>query len=317
MAVELSVLLGGVKRPVILNGQLLCVDRTPVLVSRPAYHVEYKLAGTDKYVSADDGEELIASKSAAFVRKYGDILSGTNSNPAEYLPASVDSYTGAIVLETKAFSEISRVDLHSGEFQLAKTTADLIKQFAAEYTENWFEIYLYLFNRRLSAQHMPYSVRSHLVAGLFQPLVVETRNILSPLRYGENQWFYNIFKEYEENLSLLGDNDKRISISCVAMCDIADIFRVPPMFNLDRNVWMFIVELLLLRQLNGEAAVQMTRRYPRLFSKASYNAEVSLRRQGRLPTQEELDFASHQNYAQLFASMTDYALKLNTQLRMV
>lgn len=317
MDAELSVLLGKAARPVVLNGKLLCVDKSPVLVSRSAYQVEYKVAGTGLYLPQERGEELIATQVSSFNDVYGEILNGTGMATTGFNPATIDSFTGAIILESKAFTEISRAELHDGTTQFQPRTAKLLRQFITEYTENWFEIYLYLFNRRISAQHMPFSVRSHFVAGLFQPLMIETKSLKSPLSYGENRWFYNIFREYEEFLTLSGDNDKRVSLSCVAMCDIANIFRAPVMFDLDRKVWVFIMELLLLKQLDDNSSHRMIQRYSRLFSRASYNAEAALRRQGRLLTDEELEFARHQNYAQLFARMTDYTSHLLTQLRMV
>lgn len=52
-----------------------------------------------------------------------------------------------------------------------------------EYINNYYDIYNYLFNRRLMATHMPSFVKGHLVAGLFQPIMCSTELIPSPLIY--------------------------------------------------------------------------------------------------------------------------------------
>lgn len=317
MDAGLNVLLGKVGRPVVLNGKLLCFEKSPLLVSRPGYSREYRVVGKDIYFSAEQGDQMIAEQSDEFAWKYESLLAGTGVDPAELLPPTLDSFTGAIVLENSAFHEISKLELHDGSRQFQPAVSKMLTDFVVEYTVNWFEIYLYLFNRRISAQHMPYSVRGHFVAGLFQPLIVETRSIRSPLSYGENQWFHQIFRDYEEQLRLPGESDRRLTLSAVAMCDIATVFRVPSMFNLDRKLWVFMMELLLTLRLAPEVSSEMSRQYSRLLSRVLSNPRAVLERQGRLLTAEERVLLEHQDYAALFSSMTDYVMHMNQQLRTV
>lgn len=314
MDTGLNVLLGKVGRPIVLNGKLLCWEKSPILASRPNYSCEYRVAGKDIMMPAADGDKLIEDSINEFAEKYGEILLGTGLNPKELLPPALDSFTGAIVMETVLFHEISRRELHEGGSQFKRTVVDLLNKFVLEYTKNWYEIYLYLFNRRLLAQHMPYIVKGHFVSGLYQPLLVETPKIMSPLRYGENSWLYSIFSGYEEFLYLSGERDRKISLSAVAMCDICKIFKSTVMFELDRKLWVLMVELLLMLRLDAEEASAMTKMYSRLMSRILTNPSIAARRGGRLLTDAEQENLSHYDYASLFANMADYAVKSGTQL---
>lgn len=313
----LNVLLGKVGRPVVLNGKLLCFEKSPLLISRPSYSREYRVAGKDICFNAEQGDQLIAQQSEEFALKYGALLAGTGVDMAELLPPTLDSFTGAIVLESTTFHEISKLELHDGSRQFQSAVTKMLTDFVVEYTVNWFEIYLYLFNRRIFAQHMPYSVKGHFVAGLFQPLLVETRSIRSPLSFGENQWFYQIFRDYEEPLRLPGESDRRLSLSAVAMCDVATVFRVPTMFNLDRKLWVFMMELMLTLRLAPDVSSAMSQQYSRLLGRVLSNPRATLERQGRLLTAEEQARMEHLDYATLFSSMTDYVMHMNQQLRTV
>lgn len=316
MVSGLNVLLGKVGRPVVVNGKLLTQGKTPILISRPNYSREYRLTGAG--YTPVNGDAAIKKVVQEFTERYQQVIPGSDLEALQqFLPPVLDSFTGAIVLETVLFHEMAKPELHDGTQQFQAGVYELLRAFVAEYTENWFEVYIYLFNRRIAAQHMPFSVRGHFVSGLFQPLMVETKQIISPLSFGENKWMYSVLQPYEEYLHLPGENDKRISLSCVAMCDIASVFGTVTMFELDRKLWVFLVVLMLLLCLEDSRSSAFANKYPRLFSQVLANPRLTLERQGRLLTAEEQDNLSHREYATLFAHMTNYAQTKDKQLKVI
>lgn len=316
MVAQLKGLLGKTNRPIVVNGKLLCMGRNLVAAHLSNYKLAFDVLGLNQDLSASFGELMINQEIRRFRDAYDEILNGTGLD-ADALDMSVDQFTGAVIIETPAYRELIKREMHETGRQYNHTMTALIRQFMVEYTVNWFDNYVYLFNRRIAAQHMPIMVRGHFVAGLYQPLIVGTKSLPSPLLYGANQWFYNLLSGGEEYLERSSDSTRKLDLSCVAMCDVADTFHTPVIYELDRKVWMLMVELVVLSKLSEEATSEVTKKYNFLFRKALYNPLESSRSEGRMLTEEQRDAAIHRNNAQLFSSMVDFVSKMDTQLRTV
>lgn len=317
MVKQLKGLLGKTNRPIVINGSLLSMDRSLIVAHLSNYKVIFETLGSGGLsISADQAEKHMYQKIQAFQEKYDSVLAGTDIDPTQII-MSVDQFTGAVVIETPSYKELLRKEMHELDKQYSKRISDLTRDFITDYTANWFDSYVYLFNRRIAAQHMSIAVRGHFVAGLYQPLVVGTKSFPSPILYGRNRWLYDIFSGSEEYLERPADSNRRLELSCVAMCDVCSVFNTPVIFELDRKVWMLMIELLLLSKLSEEASTAVIKRYNSLFRKALYNPVNSSRNEGRILTDDQALLAEHHNNAQLFAAMMDYASKIDKQLRTV
>lgn len=313
MVVQLKGLLGKTNRPIVVNGKLLTSGRSPITACLQNYHVTFNVAGTQNEIPSDVADAMITSYLLEFREKYDSVLAGTNI-VTDGVEADVDSFTGAVIIETPSYKRLLEQDMHDLRHQFNQKVTALAHDFIVDYTSNWFDNYLCLFNRRIAAQHMPINVRSHFVSGLYQPLVVGTSKLPSPLSYGCNEWFLNILHNDEEYLETDTGSNRKLNLSCIAMCDIAKAFNTPVVFELDRKVWMLMVELLLLSKLDDAASSMMVRRYQHLFQKAVYDPLQNSRSEGRILTEDQKRDAVHRSSAQLFSAMMNYATKLNTQL---
>lgn len=317
MVALLKGLLGKSNRPIVINGKLLCQGRNPVVVSLLNYRVVFSVLGSNEEIASEAGENMITQVIKDYGSRYDEILSGARGIVADEVSASVDTFTGAVILETPAYQALSREDMHRVGVQHSTTVSQLVHDFVAEYTMDYFDSYVYLLNRRIAAQHMPIMVRGHFVSGLFQPLVVGTKAIPSPFVYGENHWFHDILASQEEYLERSMDSTRKLDLSCVAMCDICSTFQTPVIYELDRKVFMLMLELILLSQLNQESSAVLIKKYNHLFKRALYNPEQAARSAGQRLTEEQLADAKHRNAAQLFTDMMDYTTKLRTAIRTV
>lgn len=294
MVTLLKGLLGKVKRPIIVNGKLLTVGRSQVVVGLTNYHVVFSVLGSGDELDTEAGETLIKKSLQQFSEQFGAILDGSDIvDSQESLDAFVDSFTGAIVIESQTYRAIYAERMHESGTQHRPEVALLVKDFVTYYTNCWMDIYVNLYNRRIGSPHSPIATRAHFVAGFFQPLLISSAALRSPLEFGQNEWFYQIFSDSEEFLERSHDYVRNLSLSCVAMCDIANCFNVPVVTELDRLDWVLMCMLVLLSQLDKDASVELSKRYGSIFKRIMGRKESVV----------------------LFSSMMDYANKIRTAVR--
>ena len=293
MVTQLKGLLGKNKRPIVVNGELLKNGRNLVVACLNNYKVEFSLLGTNTEWSVEKGTTFINERISKFVSDFGGILG--KDIGADEATAYVDAFSGAVIIETLSYQALSAEHMHDRNVQHAPQVAQLLTRFLAEYTYNYMDIFVYLFNRRIAASHAPIITRGHFVAGLFQPLIVETKALRSPLSFGGNAWVLDIFAEQAEWLERSQDYARGLNLNCVASCDIASVFGVPVVTQMDRKNWMLMLELCLLTQLEKERGLQLRDWYGLIFNSI---IESDAQRG-------------------LFAAMMDYTNKLRTGVRVV
>lgn len=260
MDAQLKGLLGKVKRPVIVNGRLLMEGRHMIVAGLNNYHAEFMEYGTDTFLSEEWGYRKIDQALAEFDKQY--VTSGWKQ--AERVDSYVDTYSGAVVIETPLYQTLSSIDTHAVSVQYNAADKAKVLEFASDHISNYYDIYLYLYNRRIAAQHMSIMARSHFVAGFYQPLVVESQGITSPLGYGENSWFHAMLGNGEKYLEHATDSIRKLNLSCIAMCDIAGVFGVAPIQEFDRKRWMLLCCLVMLSQLDPAKAKALSQKYGRM-----------------------------------------------------
>lgn len=246
---QLSELISGTaKRPIIINGRLLTDEGQMVMARRESYRVEFIRVGYGRQESVvEDGEGLMLRAVSAFNEKYGRIMGQGGGAHTDFM-ANVDTFTGAIVLHNAVFDTLMDKDnaqrLHDPTQQFPVDIQNLLRNFMVDLVAGYFIIYARLFNRRLMASHMPMFVKGHLVAGLYQPLVVATKFIDSPFRMGEFQWltsYLNSPAVLETYLERMYDTARGIELTAIAMSDLCTKLHLPLVKEMDRLHWMFML----------------------------------------------------------------------------
>ena len=69
MVVQLKGLLGKTNRPIVVNGKLLSMGRSPVTACLQNYHVTFNVLGTQNELPNDVADLLMAQQIAAFREK--------------------------------------------------------------------------------------------------------------------------------------------------------------------------------------------------------------------------------------------------------
>ena len=294
MAIQLKGLLGKTPRPIIINGKLLCEGRNPIRVYMSSFKEVYRVSGTQKELTSEQAEEMINSAITEFRTKYDSVLVGTGYDPNE-VSGTVDSFSGAIILNSKSFTVLASEENHRTGVQHTANVAALLKQFMVEYICNYYDIYVYLLNRRISAQHMPSIMKAHFTHGLFQPIIVSTADIKTPLAYDENAWMHHAFRSEEKYLERQEDGNRKLNLSCIAMCDIARIFNAPIVLDMDRKEFVLITLLCVLSQLDQTASQELSKKYSSTFS----------------------NVMNERSRVELFSAMMKYATKTRTALKVV
>lgn len=273
-------LLGKSARPIIVCGKLFMDDRTMYLARLESWQVVFSTSRHGSFVEAVTYDHKLDAMVRDFEAHYGKLLQGYRSAEDEERHArflqgessesvdsniaihgSVDPFTGAVCLETDTYRELVAARNHELGKQFTSTQETLLREFTVKQLHDYYEIFINLLNKRLVAQHMPIMIKCHMVKGLFQPIIVETPNIVSPLRYGEALWLYSLLQPNEVFLERQDDGIRKLNLSCEAMCDIASTFGIDPVRELDRRQFMLMMCLTCLRRLDPDSAKEMYQRY--------------------------------------------------------
>lgn len=254
MATHLKGLLGKTGRPMLVNGKMLMRDHK-VIYARKAVNapIEFYHMSGNEVVFLEDGEALIKERLEEFDNKYAVTL-GRTPQAYEDVDVTIEPFTGAVLVETETYKALLDEKEHEQGTQHTKQVEQALREFVIEYTMNYLDSYLYLFNRKLSAQFMPINVRAHFVAGLHQPIEIGTKRIPSPFLFKEHQWFRQLLGEREIFLEKSTDSPRQLTISCASIYDICALFGAPLQRELDRKVFMTMLNLTLLRALDTQAS---------------------------------------------------------------
>lgn len=269
----LKQLVGKKRKPLVVDGQLLCINRVPVMVELQHYSICFYLRDKNTEVDRAEGTKLMSDALATSMGYYAQ-MTGKEAYKSPVLSGIVDNFTGAIVITSNYFEQLLEISTTSDLAQCTAKQFETIIDFTANYTFNYYTVFLQLYSRRLISPQTPMIVRGHLIAGLFQPLEVSSA-IISPLVLTANKWFTEIFSSDEVRLPIETSVGKRLELSCVASCDIIERIqfilqggaspRLRVVKKLDRRHWMFMVTLSLLRQLDGERMQLLVKYYGRIY----------------------------------------------------
>ncbi len=323
MASLLSELLASKRKPIIYNGKLLMHGRQVVYAHESSsYNIVFTYSSrnskgpatqvtlsSNEQVSAEgnmpEGEEAkpvsletlmdtgnfteqtLVECLLDFDKKYA---ADWNRNPASIKESSIikgyDPFTNAIVLESELYHRMMDTQFHRTDRNYNAKATELRTQLLLDYINNYYDIYTYLFNRRLMATHMSSYVKGHLVAGLFQPIKCGTELIRSPLDYPVFEEFRSILYggsyaitdslgNIEIQLEPTENSNRGIILTCASMYDFTCRFRPSKaegephvIKRMDKRVFMYIMLLLLSGVVNSGHGLEipLRKRHPVLYN---------------------------------------------------
>lgn len=264
-----------IRRSIIVNGKLVTYEGSVVYTKMTSNYVIafFKYSQNHQEILIPDGEKLLEDIGKKFNEKYGSLVNGSALHTSHF-ESSIDTFTQSVVMKNGLYDflmdQYDSSHLHDGQRQFQEGAQKLIYDFVCETIENYLEIYLTLMNRKLMGGHMPPIIKGHLVSGLFQPLVVQSRHVFCPLKFGEFQWFLDYLERgtpTEEYLERGNDTNRGLDLSVIAMSDISKKFGTPIVKELTRAEWLFILYLSLIRfvDLDGEAIKRFSTHFIKLY----------------------------------------------------
>lgn len=226
MASLLSERTGEKGNPVIYNGKLLMYGKRRVLVKsdrqgnfKPVFFVR---AAKDEIINLTTGEGMpnggedpetgaslrlneakLLDMTLEFDRKYAPVwFRDPASCTTDTIEASVDTCTGAIVLESELYRRTMEPEsFHRVDKAYKPEEIRVRAELLLEYIDNYYDIFTHLLNPRLNATSTPFYVKGHLVAGLFQPIRIATDKVRSPFDYPILSPFSSILNGKMEGLT--------------------------------------------------------------------------------------------------------------------
>lgn len=272
-----------IKRAVIINGKLVTNKGRTVYVKMASnYHISFLTVLPNKEeVELPEGDMLLDSIAAEFNEKYKSLANG-NEDLLIHFQANIDSFTQTVVLKNGLYNFlIDKGDenhLHDGTRQFQEDAQVLLKEFVVESIINYLEIYIFRIGRRLTGGHMPAIVKGHLVAGLYQPLVVQTKHIECPLKFGELSWFLNYLnspESVEEYIERTQETKRGLDLSVIAISDLNAKFSTPIIRELNRVHWLFILYASILGRLDQNGSSRFIAKYQNLYKAITENRGVA------------------------------------------
>lgn len=319
----LSEYLSSKGKPLICNGKLLMHGRQLIFARESTNYsvmftvasrnnksgagVEINLTTGEGTKPAEEGQEdntltegKVIESLLDFDRKYAAAWGRSEADVhPDRIECAVDTYTGAVVLESELYHKMmDPYEFHRVDRNYSEAAQKVRVELLLDYINNYFDIYTYLFNRRLMATHVSPFVKGHLVAGLFQPIVCSTELIRSPLEYPAAEGFMSILNgqalglhDTAGNIEVIlepNENSNRgLKLTCVSTYDFANRFRgtgttdgeelqrlfVPK--QLDKRVFMFILMYLMSGIVNRgyNLPVPLESRHPVRIQELRENAE--------------------------------------------
>lgn len=271
-----------IRRPVILNGKLLMKDKALVTLRREKYRVVMACFPNGRgEVIIDEPDEVFNEAADVFNRKYLGILEGRSFEDLTSFSSSVCPFTGAVILKNKLYDFYVDKDniqhLHDGQLHFKPEIQKLITEFDKEFIVNYYEIFSILMNRKLTGSHMPMFIKGHLVSGLYQPLVIASKEIDCPLNLGEFSWFHEYLQIPnldEVRLESMQETTRGLELTAIAMCDYAQKFNVKIATELNRIYFLFVLYAVLLDMLESGAASLMVNRFAKIYNAMQNDAKV-------------------------------------------
>lgn len=261
------------RKHIIINGCLARKDNALLRLKREKYtvYITQMLPGREEVI-LEDGMDILTGISEQFNTKYLPIVGTSKKEAMSEYSASVDPFTGAIVLKNELYNQLidkgNRLHLHDGTVQFKTEVQNLLNEFIKEFIMNYFDIYSYLIDKRLMGSRTPVKIKGHLVSGLYQPLLVATRQIDAPLQLGEFSWLSGIIntpRQCEERLEGVYETTRGLELTAIAMCDFASKFGVTCIKNLNRLYFQFILHLLLIDTIQEGNATEMIKRFKGVY----------------------------------------------------
>lgn len=282
MVNRLSGLLSKSRKPLIVNGKVLMYKGNLVAVRRENYRVimSYLQKGGQEVV-IDESDKLLNEEADSFNKEFAFPFPGVDNNLNEFV-ASIDSFTGAIVVKNKLYDILldknNNMNFHDDKYQFKQDVKDLIEKFNTYYIVNYFGIYLYLLNRRLTGSYMPMKIKGHLTNGLFQPLVVRTKSIDCPLELPEFHWFHDMLdnpESCEKRLEGVMETTRGLELTVIAMSDFYKKFGGGLLRDFNKIYFVYIIYCNLLHYLYGDKWMVMTEEYNKLYSTMQSGLDIN------------------------------------------
>lgn len=265
-----------IKRPIILNGKLLTDQGSTIYVSlQDNYKLRFTKRNRDRSETEIEDYQMklkIDTEISSFNKIY-EVFESSNSSLSKNFTRGIDNFTQAIVIKSGMFTHLLDVDntahFHDGSMQFIPEVRVLLNKFITDYTTGYFEIFSHLMNRRLMTNHMPFIIKGHLVAGLYQPLIVETKFIDSPLRCKRFSWLMdclNYPSTVVEILETKFDNNRSLGLEVISMADLEEKFSTPCLRNLSRVDWMFMLLICVLKYISDSSCAEFVQAHSGLYN---------------------------------------------------
>ncbi len=225
------------RKAIIVNGRLLMNNRRIVYARREGYDIVFftvSQGAAEKKFEA--GAELILEYLDNFDNRFGYLINRETRGERNTIQFIEDRSTGALIIRSEIYEcltgvGIGRMDgnrIHAIVDRYDANTSAKLKEIVAYCMSGYYDIYVCLLNKPLTSSYTRMRIKSHFVAGLYQPIIVETSEIVSPLTYGWFNRFHDLLGLKEVNpmegynfVSTTAKNDERtFYVRCVSSYEL-------------------------------------------------------------------------------------------------
>ena len=264
MVAQFSALLSTVGKPIIVNGGVLKLNNKVVYVKRNNYTpLYYYVSETQGEIEISNGDDKIVKFAAEFNKQFN--VFGFSPEQLSNFQVVSDSLTGAIIFKNQLYERLIDKDnkdhLYDGTKRFAPEVEAVLRNFVLNHMLNYYEIFYMFLSRRLSLGHMSMRIKAHMVSGLWQPYILKTLSIDTPLDLKCFSWIHSYLNDggvTEVILETLYDTTRGMELTAVAMHDWCEKFHTPIIREMDRRKFMYTLLMVLSATISSDG--------PRMFS---------------------------------------------------
>lgn len=275
MVAQFSALLSTVGKPIIVNGGILKLGNKVVYVKRNNYTpLYYYVSETRGEVEISNGDDKIVKFAAEFNKQFN--VFGLQSEQLSDFQVVADSLTGAIIFKNKLYDQLLDKDnethLYDGTRRFAPEVESTLRKFILNHMLNYYEIFSMFLSRRLSMGHMSMRIKAHMASGLWQPYILKTLSIDTPLDLKCFSWMHGYLNEggvTEVILETLYDTTRGMELTAVAMHHWCEKFHIPVIRDLDRRKFMYMLLMVLSSTISDEGPKMFSSRFQYMYREIS------------------------------------------------
>lgn len=258
---QLKELVGEYRQAMIVNGQLMTINNKIIYCKRNKHTINfvYKERNGEEAKYPVEEIDLWLHQKLTCYDKFG-----FEPTTAKDIKISICKATNLIVIVSKTYITLCTL-AETPTNNIQDNIYDALSTFLSDTVINYYELYSRVLRPKISRIPNNY-IKAHLVQDLYLPIIITSKDILSPFDF---EIFRNMYPKLISNLKQLSTKSTEslgLKIYVIAGCDLADLLGISVIHFVPAEVQLALLEKICHSFNNEEVLTQLYTHYSREYS---------------------------------------------------